>query len=451
MLIKKIKERRLKRKNNSHLKPNKDVKPNLKFQKSVDEYEKAEEIIKNQPAEPIKKKKRSKLWGWLFFLLNVGIVAGIFIYQFTNGESKSIYELFAEKPYYRYLFLALGIQCFGLIIEALKFSQLLKRSTGKFRPILSFKVASIGRYWDNITPFGSGGQPFQIMYLKKNGCSGDIATGVPLAKYMFFQIAYILIGIIALCIPSNLYTGGNIVKYVALVAVILNVLLFLMVFLVSINKKVGSGLIIGGLKLLHKMRIVKNYEKALEKVVKFINSYQTCIKSFAKSPLQVITGVLYSMITLTCQSLVACCVYKAFNPFGTISWIQIMSMAILCEFAMSIIPIPGGSGFAEISFVAMFSLLFNEGTVFWALLFWRILTYYFFIIVGFIVTLIDTITIKSNRKKLNKELDGIACDNEVMDEPKEESINSNEENVIQTEQTKSFENIPQSESKNQDN
>ena len=47
MLIKKIKERRLKRKNNSHLKPNKDVKPNLKFQKSVDEYEKAEEIIKN--------------------------------------------------------------------------------------------------------------------------------------------------------------------------------------------------------------------------------------------------------------------------------------------------------------------------------------------------------------------------------------------------------------------
>ena len=38
-----------------------------------------------------------------------------------------------------------------------------------------------------------------------------------------------------------------------------------------------------------------------------------------------------------------------------------------------------------------------------------------------------------------------------MDEPKEEPINSNEENVIQTEQTETFENTPESESENQNN
>ena len=204
----------------------------------------------------IKKKKKSKILSWVFLAFNIVIVVGIFLWQFLTGEVKPIQELFAESPYYRFLFLALGIQCLYLIIEGLKFAQLIHKSTKKFRPILAFKTATIGRYWDCITPFGSGGQPFQIMYLKKNGCTGVVATGTVLAKHMFWQIAYIITGIIVLIVPFNLYTGGNVVKYVALGGLIINFLLLLFVVIVSINRRVGYKLIVGGLKLLAKIKII---------------------------------------------------------------------------------------------------------------------------------------------------------------------------------------------------
>lgn len=348
-----------------------------------------------------KKKKKSKLLSVLFLIFNIVIVVGIFLWQFLSGDVKPIQELFAESPYYRFLFLALGIQCLYLVVEAVKFTQLIYRSTKRFMPIVAFKTASIGRYWDCITPFGSGGQPFQIMYLRKNGCSGDVATGTVFGKHIFWQIAYITIGIIVLILPFNLYTGGNVVKYVALAGLLINFLLLLLVVLVSINRKVGYKLIVGGLKLFAKMKIVKNYDKALVKVVQFIESYQKCVRSFAKSPIQFVTQLIYAIANILLNATVAYCIYLAFNYPNNIAigWPQIVSMALLCELATSIIPIPGGSGFAEISFVAMFSLLFKEGTVFWALLFWRIFTYYFFIIFGFIVTLIDAFT---KKKRINK-------------------------------------------------
>ena len=126
--------------------------------------------------------------------------------------------------------------------------------------------------------------------------------------------------------------------------------------------------------------------------------------------------MIYAFANILLNATVAYCIYLAFNyPNIEIGWLQVVSMALLCELAMSIIPIPGGSGFAEISFVAMFSLLFREGTVFWALLFWRIFTYYFFIIFGFVVTLIDAFTKKKRVKNLNSDLDGYACANDEKD------------------------------------
>jgi uncharacterized protein (TIRG00374 family) len=79
-------------------------------------------------------------------------------------------------------------------------------------------------------------------------------------------------------------------------------------------------------------------------------------------------------------------------------------MTFICNLVSHIIPIPGGSGVAEISFMTMFAALFAEtaGTAVWAMLIWRILSYYHIIFQGITVTIYDTLIGNKKAERLVK-------------------------------------------------
>ena len=388
-------------------------------------FTKINNTCKEKQEEKKSQEKKIKKSTWIFLLCNILIVGAILVYTFMTQEVKPISELFAEKPYYRFFTLALVAIALIYVAEATSYSILLKKTTGKFDFWLGLKVAIVGKYWDNITPFGSGGQFAQIAYIKGKGHSGDVGTSVVVGKYMNHQIAFIFLGIIAIIAPFDLFESGMVIKYLAITGVIINLLIFATILLVSTSKRACSFLVVGGLKILTKIKIIKNYRKALTKSMRFIKEYQKSIKAFAKNPLIIITEVLLNMIYLILLSLVAYLVFLMFHPLGGVSGIKIMTMSFLCTFASSIVPIPGGSGAAEISFVAMFSKLFTEGTTFWALMIWRILTYYIFIIIGFGFTLIEPFCVRRKSVLANKS-ENVSVKAVVEEDPCNEMEHNNE-------------------------
>lgn len=346
--------------------------------------------------------KKNKKTSWIFLLVNIVIVGGILLYTLLTQETKPLSELLAENPYYRYLWLSLGVMVIFYLAEGLSYSLLLKQTTGKCNYGLGVRTSLVGKYWDSITPFGSGGQLMQITYLNGKGKSADVSTSVIVGKYLLFQIAYTIIGLTVIIIPYDFLTSSEIVKYLALVGVILNSLVFFFILLVSTSRKACSVLVVGGLKLLVKLKIIKNYQQNLIKSLRFIKNYQNSMKHFIKKPLLIIAEVILNIISLVCVAFVAYLIYKVFNPFGNIGPMKIITMSFLCTFATTFIPIPGGSGAAEVSFVAMFSQLFSTGTTFWALMFWRFFTYYLYIIAGFSLTIFEPIFIKAKEKRMMK-------------------------------------------------
>lgn len=362
-------------------------------------YDKEGEVINEQKAGVKKKKKTT----WIFLLVNLVIVAAIFIYQFGFGETKPLSELFAEKPFYRFFFISLA--CVGVmyIVGAISYSILFKQTTGRFNFWLGLQFSIVGRYWDNITPFGSGGQFAQVAHGRKKNVDGDVTTSVVIGKYMLSMIAFCGLGIAALFIPIDTFSSGTIIKILAIVGVVANLVVTLFIWIVSTNRKLCSIIVIGGLKLLHKMHIVKNFNRALYKSMRFIRQYQNAFKYFVKKPWVIISEVLLSFIDMVAMAMISYLIYLAFNfPYNNVSVFPILAMSFLCSFATSYIPIPGGSGVAEISFAALFSKLFTDGTTFWALVMWRVFTYYLIIVIGFIFTLIDPIiTRRFQAKKMS--------------------------------------------------
>lgn len=347
------------------------------------------------------KKKKNTLWSWIFVAINVLIVLAIFLSQLNKGEIKPFSELFGQQPYYRFLFLALACFVLFIILETVKFMHLTYFATKKSNVVVSFKVAVLGKYWDSITPMGSGEQAFQIVYLSKHNYSADIASGIPLAKHLFWQVSFIFLGLVAIFIPlgSEGLTVNAVVKYGAVLGLVINIVFFTFVLLISVRKRLGARIIVSILKLLHKMKIVKNYETALTKIIRFINNYQKCIKHYMKSVKTFFIQSFLAVVTILVNLTVAYFVYLAFNfPHQTFSWFDIVGLALICEVAVSIVPLPGGSAAAEFSFLAMFSSLFTTGTAFWGLLFWRFFTYYIYIIVGLITTILDMAISKKQNK-----------------------------------------------------
>lgn len=373
-----------------------------------------ESLEKAEKNQPDKKSKKKKIFGLLFFIFNVILVAAVF-YNFAHeqGGIQPLSTLIANKPNWVFLFVAIGLYFVTVIFNTLKFLFLIHSRTKKWRPWFSFKLATVGRYYDLITPMGSGGQPFEIYYLKKDGYSGDIATAIPLAKYMAWQVAFIGICTFILCAYSSDYVSSTLVLVCAWVGLMLILLLFLFVLFMSITKKWGASLVVGVLKLLHKMHIIKDYKKALIKVLKFVKQYQFCMKTFAKNPLTLISVLISSLASIISNALIAYFIYVSFEANPIVSWWDIVCKCLICELAVSFVPLPGGSGATELSFNALLGSLFTKGTLFWGILIWRALTYYLYIIQGLIILLIDVFNKKKKDRKSRNTLPNINSENTI--------------------------------------
>ena len=113
-------------------------------------------------------KSRKKLWFTLALIaFNILVLAGIILHEIHGKEEqildKEIFVTWAAN--YRFLVYALCCVLCYILFESLKYLIFIRSFAGRWMPMTALKTAILGKYYDFITPLGSGGQPFQIVYL----------------------------------------------------------------------------------------------------------------------------------------------------------------------------------------------------------------------------------------------------------------------------------------------
>ena len=334
-----------------------------------------------------KKAKRKKIINILTFAFNISILAVILIIQLCTQDAQTIYS---PSINWKYIAVLAGLSIGLVVMDSAKIFILLFASTKKIRPILSYKTSALGRYYDNITPMATGGQPFQIFYMNKRGVRGDIATGIPLMKYITWQISYVIICSIVL-IFNSLKFGGTadpVTTTIAWLVTTFNVLIFSTIILLSVSKRSGPKLVIWILKLLAKMHIVKNYKKTFRKVMRFVVNYQKTFKTLLKKPIVLIEQLLLSFADIFVSNIIPFFIVLAFVKDPNILWYKVFIQSIILSLTVGLVPTPGASGAAE----GVFAIMFKDtlgGVLFWPLLVWRIITYYFPLLRGLLVLVYD--------------------------------------------------------------
>ena len=347
--------------------------------------------------------KKRKMWNLIFFCLNIVIVIAILCYQLLNEDLSPPDGLRLNVWY-----LLVIILFFGLTMgtETFAIAYLLKQSSGKWKLSSSYKVAAIGRYYDCVTPMATGGQPFQISYLKSRGEPLHTSLSIPLAKYVFGQIAWVVLSFICLIISFTNKNFGTFVSVTSVLGFVFSSIMLFVTLFLSICKSLGRKLVVKTLRLLQKMKIVKNYDKQYERITKYISDFQDVMKQYAKSPKDFIVMLFLSFLKLFLNYSMPFFIVNLFMSLDGSFYFQLFVMTMLVDMSSSFFPLPGGTGMNEISFTNAFGSLIGQGNILvWVLLVWRFFSYYVYLVQG--VSILSYDMAYGNRKykwQVKKEL-----------------------------------------------
>lgn len=350
----------------------------------------------------------------IFIVLVVGVLAFTFYKDFFANDAGqadfgALGGIFAKCWFY--LLLALLSLCLTFVCKGVKLSVLCKETTKKWHFKTCMETAVIGLYYNYVTPLAVGGQPFEIYHLSKHGVHGGVASALPIATYILNQFAFVIIGIFSLVAYNTglFMQNGKIINFdvvpfnvLAIIGLLCCMIMPVIVILFCMLPGVGTRLVKWVIKIGGKLRIVKDPEATTEKTIKNVRHNAKCLKQLASAPAAFITAFLLSFFEHLSLSSIAYFTLRFFgfdapNVNGLVEWTQVVMLCSILYAAISFIPTPGNSGAADLSFYVLFSTgILVKGGGFSAMLVWRILSFYSFIIIGFIFT---TAKRKADRKK----------------------------------------------------
>lgn len=338
----------------------------------------------------------------LFIILIVAVLAFTAYKDFFANEQgppdwNVIFDILAHHWFFG--FIAVLMLLLNYFFKGFKLTAMCKSMTGKWHFLTCMQTAVIGHYYNNVTPLAVGGQPFEIYHLSKHGVRGGVATSLPISAYFLNQICFSLLGLVALL----LYRNGNVLSLPAstiegipsiitvssIIGLILGILAPSVVIVFSVMPRFCSVLVHFVINLGGKMRLIKRPRETTYKTLKTVMHNSKCIKKLAASPFTLVVTTLASLLeTITLVSIAYFTLkffgYDSQEEFLIMEWLQICQLGMILYLAISFIPTPGNSGAADFSFFFIFQTGLAAGLAFPAMMIWRLLAYYSFIIIGFI-------------------------------------------------------------------
>lgn len=387
----------------------------------IDESVAREKLKEAIETEKPKKKRKTIITNVIFLIINVcvmGFIISACLKETGGMPLKNIIQMQGSKMWW--LLAGLGLFLFMFFADTMILYFLIKRSTGKKRPFLAYKLSAVGKYFDAITPFSVGGQPSQILNLTRAGVSPGIATSVPIIKIIVYNIVYVLtiLAFLIFAVPfiptssalnNMLFTLLKILAYLGLIVTALTSIVFL---LIGSGRIVGRSMVRGIVRIGYKLRIVKDFRKTYDKILNQVLEYQSSISYLKKNKGTLFACIFFAFIEILAYFAIPFTVVMAFISIditsvyaGLTLLVVCMTKFIICQMAAVVIPLPGGTGMMEFAFIALFgvSSLIGSANIVWGLLAWRFLTYYFTIIQGFIISTVDSIVRMIKTRKVSKK------------------------------------------------
>ena len=386
-----------------------------KSKKVLEEYELTRENVVDKVEErlelpsdetfkkPKTKKEKTKKWltSLLFIAFNV-IAVGIVLFLEIKDSNFLGFEDVMRRigEHYEWLLILIFAFIAHMLADTFVFFAMINKCGYGHRFALSAKVAFLGTYYDNITPWATGGQPFQMHYMAKSNIDTPTAITLPVVKHAIRVFAMDGLAILFFIFAKTEVSGVILAGTIIWIIITPMLPLILMIF----SKNIPFTLKMTR-KLVHlgkKMRLVKDEEKAVAKAQDNVDSFIAAFKFLEKSKSIIFIVGALSLIDLFAVATYPYIIVRMLGGEGGFG--ELISKAFYTTFSSGLIPTPGSSGGAEASFYAVFNNVVPEGTLFWAVILYRVFTFYLPILCGAVIQIYEAIVGKRKVKLVKKEI-----------------------------------------------
>ena len=284
------------------------------------------------------------------------------------------------------LWISIGILAFVLylIFQSLSLHIFMKGIYKNYKLKDTILLILSAQFFNAITPFSSGGQPFQMYLMKKQGIKLTDSGNVLLQNFIGQQLSIIIMGTFSIVINKvfNIIPQDNMLRKIVVIGYVVNIVVLLILFMLSYAKKTNTELFNKILNFIFKFKFIRNKNDLKEKLLNKIDEFYEGSAYFKKNISKLFRATLYNVIGLVFYYIIPLFVFFSIGEVSSITILESIVCSGYTYLIGSFVPIPGGTGGLEYGFIQFFQGFTVGATLSACMILWRFITYYFSMIIG---------------------------------------------------------------------
>lgn len=323
------------------------------------------------------------------------LIAFLVMYLSLKDDFNTVVDYILKVNIF-WLLLAVLFMLLNIAFQSLSLFNFIKKIKEDYKYIDAFKITSCGQFFNAITPFSSGGQPFQAYMLKKQGIRISNSTNILLQNFITYQISLILIGTFAIYMNFrySIFPNYNMLKNIVLLGYLINLIVLLVIVLLAYAKKFNTGIFDKFINFIFKFKFIKNKEEKKKKIHETLDNFYEGSVLLKNNKRIFIKSLIFNSLSLICLYSIPTFIFYSMGS-ESLSFINSIVSSGYTYLIGSFVPIPGGTGGLEYAFTEFFKPFENASFISSSMLLWRTITYYFGMVLGGILLM----TYKRNDEK----------------------------------------------------
>ena len=288
---------------------------------------------------------------------------------------------------YLWILVAILLILANIFFQTLSQYRFLREVDPNYKFSSCFKLMCMAMFFNAITPFSSGGQPFEMYILNKEGIKVSDSLNALLQNFITYQIGLIFTGTVVIVINSifKILPDDLLLKKVVLIGYIINVIVMAAIIFISRAKKANTKIFSKIFNFIFSFKFIKNKEEKKESFLKYLDDFYNSTAIMKNNKKNTILSFLFNLISLCLLYLVPVFVFYALGDFK-LSFLESFVASAFTYLIGSFVPIPGATGGLEYGFMDFFKVFISNTTMLSAgMLLWRLITYYFSMFLGGII------------------------------------------------------------------
>lgn len=256
--------------------------------------------------------------------------------------------LFFMKGANRWYWLA-GIVCVIIFIlsESVIIYYLMNTLNQKIKLSHCFLYSFVGFFFSLVTPSASGGQPVQIIFMKRDKIPIHLSTLVLMIVTITYKMVLVIFGIIVLTLrPIRIMGELNPVMFWMYLGMLLNIICIAAMLMLVFSPDLARNIVMFTFRIIKKMAKSKKVDAFEQRLEKSIDGYKSAALYFKEHHKVIINVFIITFIQRCALFFITYLVILSFGVTG-VNFVDVQVLQAMIAMAVDMLPLPGGMGISE--------------------------------------------------------------------------------------------------------